>query len=126
MGWELTNPITLKLPLVFRLKLVAKNLHVIAFNSLEHYLALPLEVLGMLLEAAQDSCSMEVILEELDLSGVRKVVAPGIEGEDVHPWLHDAVQVLIQALFGGQFSAAWEMVVELARLHCLVGVLIGV
>ena len=71
-----------------------------------------LEILGMLLDAREDGCSVEIVHEKIDLPGVRQIIAPGVKVVDVYAGQNHVLQVLIQSLLRGQLATVREMVVE--------------
>ena len=87
---------------------------------------LPLEVLRMPLEAGEDGRPVEVVGEEIYLPLIGKIIASGIEAEDVYPRHGDVVQVLVEALLRSQFTTEWEMIVELISFHELISVLVTI
>jgi len=66
----------------------------------------------MPLQARKNSRSIEVVLEEIDLSAIGQIVAPGVEVVDIDAGRHHVLQILVQALLRCEFSTGREMVVE--------------
>ena len=64
----------------------------------------------MLFQAAKNGCSIEFILEQVDFSSIRKIVAPWIEVVYVDTWQCHVLQILVQPLLSRQFTRVWEVI----------------
>ena len=70
------------------------------------------EILGVLLDARQDGCSVEIVLEKINLPRVRQVVTSRVKVVDIYARQHHALQILVQSLLRGQLATVRKMVVE--------------
>ena len=111
---------------VFFFPLVVEDEVVLDLYFFHDLPALVLEVACMLLEATQNCCPIEIILEQINLSLVRQIVAPRIKAIDIYAWRRDLVQVLIQTLLSGELAAIREMIVKLIPLQLLVNILTAI
>ena len=111
---------------VFFFPLVVEDEVVLDLYFFHDLPALVLKVASMLLEATQNCCPIEIILEQINLSLVRQIVAPRIKAIDIYAWRRYLVQVLIQTLLSGELAAIREMIVKLIPLQLLVNILTAI
>lgn len=123
---ELSNVLPLELALVGSIEFVFDDSVVFCFDFLQDLFAVLLKVLGVFLQATQDRGPVEIVLEKVDLSLIREIVAARVETVDVDTRESDVVQILVEALLRGELSAVWEVVIELVASEHLVDVLIAI